>query len=255
MNLNVFFSPVEHFEILVMYPLSFLGLLDISITNSSSYISVIFFTVIALHFLGLYVTKIISASYITGLLEFFYQFIFGMIRQQSGVFGQSFFPYFFLTFWFILISNLLGLLPYGFTVTGHIIITFFLAFSFNLSFFLFGVAKHGFSFFKLFVPSGSPVFLIPLLVAIEILSYLLRTLSLSIRLFANMMAGHTLMFILSSFIISFFSFGFFGAFPAFLTFVLLFLIFALEIGIAFLQAYVFVILLTIYLRDGVSPAH
>ena len=107
----------------------------------------------------------------------------------------------------------------------------------------------------LFVPKGAPAALLPLLVVIEVLSYSLRTLSLSIRLFANMMAGHTLMFILSSFILSFLSFGFLGFFPMLLVFVILFFVFVLEFGIAFLQAYVFVILLAIFLKDGISPAH
>jgi len=211
--------------------------------------------IFSIHYVTFYNMKLIPVSFFSSVLEFVYTFIFGMIRQQAGVFGQSYFPYFFFSFWFILISNLFGLLPYGFTVTGHIVITLFLALSFNISFFIYGLSKHGLNFFLLFLPKGSPAPLIPLLVVIEVLSYLLRTLSLSIRLFANMMAGHTLMFILSSFIISFLSIGFFGVFPGFLTFVLLFCIFGLEVGIAFLQSYVFVILLSIYLRDGVSPSH
>lgn len=255
MNLNYFSSPLEQFEVLVMYPFSLFGLLDISFTNSSFYMFVIIFIILFLNYVIFFNVKLLPVSGFSGIFEFLYTFIFGMIRQQSGLYGQVFFPYFFLYFWFILISNVLGLLPYGFTVTGHIIVIFFLAFSINFSFFLFGVAKHGLKFFLLFFPKGSPLPLIPLLVVIEILSYLLRTLSLSIRLFANMMAGHTLMFILSSFMISFFSLGFLGLFPAFLNFMLLFAIFCLEMGIACLQSYVFVILLSIYLRDSVSPVH
>jgi ATP synthase subunit 6 len=252
---NYNFSPLEQFEILVVYPISFFGLFDISITNSVIYVSIIFASIFLFHFLGLFNMNIVYSNPLSSILEFVYLFILGMVRQQAGIVGQNFFPFFFLVFWVILLSNLFGLLPYGFTVTGHIIMTFFLAFSFNLCFFLYGVVKHGLKFFMLFVPQGSPAFLIPLLVVIEVLSYSLRTLSLSIRLFANMMAGHTLMFILSSFILSFLAFGFLGAIPTFFVFVLLFCVFVLEVGIAFLQAYVFVILLSIYLKDGISPSH
>ena len=251
-----YLSPLEQFEILVVYPISFFGVIDISLTNALIYLLIIFLCIFFLHFLGFYNIILGQNNVFSYLLEFFYLFIFGMIRQQSGLIGQNYFPYFFFTFWFILLANLLGLLPYGFTVTGHIIMTFFLAFSFNLSFFLYGIANHGLKFFMLFVPKGSPAPLLPLLVIIELLSYLLRTLSLSIRLFANMMAGHTLMFILSSFLLSFLSLNIIiGLFPAFMVLLLLFCIFVLEVGIAFLQAYVFTILLSIYLKDGVEPAH
>jgi F-type H+-transporting ATPase subunit a len=253
--LNYYSSPLEQFEILVIYPLSFFGFFDISVTNSIIFMCIVLFCIFLFHFLGFYNINLVPVNGMASILEFFYLFIFGMIRQQSGLVGQNYFPYFFFTFWFILLSNIFGLLPYGFTVTGHIIMTFFLAFSFNLSFFLYGVSNHGLKFFLLFLPKGSPVALLPLLVVIEVLSYLLRTLSLSIRLFANMMAGHTLMFILSSFMLSFLALGFLGIFPMFAVFVLLFCIFALEVGIAFLQAYVFVILLSIYLKDGVAPVH
>lgn len=248
-------SPLEQFEILVIYPISFYGLLDISITNSVVYMCIVLFSMFFFHFLGFFNINLVYGNILSSFLEFVYLFILGMVRQQAGIVGQNFFPYFFLVFWFILFSNLFGLLPYGFTVTGHIIMTFFLALSFNLSFFIYGVANHGLKFFMLFVPKGAPAALLPLLVVIEILSYSLRTLSLSIRLFANMMAGHTLMFILSSFILSFLSFGFLGFFPMLLVFVILFFVFVLEFGIAFLQAYVFVILLAIFLKDGISPSH
>jgi len=248
-------SPLEQFEILVIYPISLYGLLDISITNSVIYMVIIFTSIFLFHFLGFFNINLVYSNPLSSILEFVYLFILGMVRQQSGIVGQNFFPFFFFVFWFILFSNLFGLLPYGFTVTGHIIMTFFLALSFNLSFLIYGLAKHGLKFFLLFVPKGAPVFLIPLLIVIEVLSYTLRTLSLSIRLFANMMAGHTLMFILSSFILSFLALGFLGFFPMLLVFLLLFFVFVLEVGIAFLQAYVFVILLAIYLKDGITPVH
>lgn len=248
-------TPLEQFEILVVYPISFFGLLDISLTNSFFYMCFVFSFIFLFHYLGLYNVGLVYNNLLAPILEFVYLFILGMVKQQSGIQGQNFFPFFFFVFWFILFSNLLGLLPYGFTVTGHIIITFFLALSFNLSFFIYGLYNHGLKFFLLFLPKGAPSFLIPLLVVIETLSYLLRTLSLSIRLFANMMAGHTLMFILSSFILSFLNIGFLGFFPVLLVFTLLFCVFILEVGIGFLQAYVFVILLSIYLKDGISPVH
>lgn len=168
---------------------------------------------------------------------------------------MGFFPVFLLVFLFILFSNLCGLLPFSFTVTAQFAITFALAFSFNLGFIILGFYLHKLSFLKLFVPSDAPLFLIPLLVVIEVVSYLIRTFSLSIRLFANMMAGHTLLHILASFCLSLLKSLTFVFIVFVLPFFLILLVFVLEFGIALIQAYVFTILLCIYIKDSYSPGH
>jgi F-type H+-transporting ATPase subunit a len=144
------------------------------------------------------------------------------------------------------------MLPYGFTITGHLFVTFLIAFSFNLSFIFKGFSENGLTFLNIFVPSGAPKMLLPLIIAIEVVSYLIRTFSLSIRLFANMMAGHCLLFVVSSFVLSLLATSYISV--LLLIFVYVF-IFILEFAIAFLQAYVFTILLCIYLHDSLHPGH
>jgi F-type H+-transporting ATPase subunit a len=134
------------------------------------------------------------------LFKNIYLFILDIIIQQTHGEGIKYFPFFFNIFIFILCCNFFGLLPFSFTITAHLSITFFFALSFNLGFFFIGILKHKFAFFLLFVPQGAPKALLPLIVIIEVVSYLIRTFSLSIRLFANMMAGHCLLYIISSFV-------------------------------------------------------
>jgi F-type H+-transporting ATPase subunit a len=187
------------------------------------------------------------------LVELIYKFVVQTLKQQAGQGAVLYFPLIFLAFIFILFANLIGLLPLGFTTTGHIAVTFTIAFGFNLGFFILGFVKHGIGFLKFFVPSDAPKPLLPLIIVIEVVSYALRTFSLAIRLFANMMAGHTLLFILSSFILAFLhsSYAIFALFP----FILVLAVIGLEVGIAFLQAYVFMVLLSIYLNDSLNFSH
>lgn len=243
-------SPLEQFEIIVLRPLVLF--FDFSITNTSLYLFFVAFLLIFIIFFSLS-----SNSFVPGhwqlTVENFYDFLFDMLRQ-TGNFpkGLPFFPVFVTIFFLVLSLNLIGLLPFGFTVTSHIIVTFFLAFSFNLSFFILGFQKHGLYFLKLFVPSGVPKVLLPLIVVIEVVSYFIRTFSLSLRLFANMMAGHTLLQILSGFVLALGGvvglLSFFSVVPFFLVLAVT----ALEIAIAFIQAYVFTILLFIYLNDSLN---
>jgi ATP synthase subunit 6 len=175
-----------------------------------------------------------------------------IVKQQAGQKGLRYFPLFFVIFFLILFSNLIGLVPFTFTPTSHIVITFTLAFTCNLAFIIIGFKENGLSFLRLFVPNGSPRFLLPIIVVIEFISYLLRTFSLSIRLFANIMAGHTLMHILASFVTAFLNvLPIFALFP----FIIVLAVVILEVCIAFLQAYVFLILFTIYLEDSFHPSH
>jgi len=175
-----------------------------------------------------------------------------MIVQQAGLSAIKYFPYIFIIFFFILFSNLIGMLPFSFTITAHLSITFFLAFAFNFGFIILGFYKNSYKFLYLFKPAGTPAFLLPLIIVIEVVSYLIRTFSLSIRLFANMMAGHCLLFVISSFVFTLLSKNLLLVFPIVLIYIAIFI---LEFSIAFLQAYVFTILLCIYLNDSLHPVH
>jgi F-type H+-transporting ATPase subunit a len=183
------------------------------------------------------------------IAEVSYEFIAKMIRDNVGDGGRRYFPFIFTLFMFILFCNLLGLVPFSFTVTSHIIVTFAAAAFIMICITVIGFLRHGFGFLKLFVPSGVPIFLLPLMVVIEIISYLTRPISLSVRLFANMMAGHTMLKVFGSFVVAL---GVLGGWAP-LAFIVA--LTGLEFGIAILQAYVFTILTCIYLNDAVNMHH
>jgi ATP synthase subunit 6 len=189
-------------------------------------------------------------------LEKFYIFIFELIYQQVGFLGQQFVPLFFTLFSFILVANLIGLVPYSFTLTSHIILTFTLSFSIFIGLTILAI-KYQPNFFALFIPKGVPSALIPFLFVIEIISYVSRTFSLAIRLFANMMSGHVLLHILTGFCAFLYSdfYGVIGKALFLIPFLLIVAIIGLEIGIAFLQAYVFCVLISIYLCDVFTLGH
>ena len=172
-----------------------------------------------------------------------------MISDTAGSKAKPYFPFIFSLFMFVLFCNMLGMLPYSFTVTSHIIVTFALAAVIFVGVTIIGFVNHGVGYLKLFIPSGVPVFLLPLIVIIEIISYLSRPVSLSVRLFANMMAGHTMLKVFGGFVISLGIIG--GWLPLSFTVALT----GLEILIAFLQAYVFAILTCIYLNDALNLNH
>lgn len=182
-----------------------------------------------------------------------YNFVLQLVRQQVGnLIAVRYFPLILFTFCFILTTNLLGLLPYSFTVTGHIIFTFQIAFSLFLGITIINIFNNQFQFFNLFVPSGIPKPLIPFLVVIEVVSYVIRPFSLSVRLFANMLAGHTLLNIIATFI-----FSIFKSYSIFVVIPILFIVFIiiLEFCIAIIQAYIFSILLCIYINDVYNLNH
>lgn len=243
------YSPLEQFEIILLYPLTIFNLFDISITNSLFYIILATVTCLIVFNLGLYRATLIPNTWQV-FIELFYNFLLDIVKQQIGYKGLKYFPIIFTTFFFILFCNLVGLVPGGFSPTGHIILTFTLGLGFNLGFFFIGLLNHGLHFFSLFVPQGAPKPLLPLIVTIEVISYCLKPFSLAIRLFANIMAGHTLLHILSTFALGFFKAKNWIIIAIF--FVLLFLVSILEFGVAFLQAYVFAMLLAIYLNDSVN---
>lgn len=253
------FSPLEQFENHFFYRgFTHPGVLDCSwlarytFVDNLSTISVtaviILGSLLALLWLGFSQPFVSQTGRVQLLVESWWTAAAGVIRQQLGS-DQRFTPLLVWTFGWLALHNLVGLIPYNFTVTAHLSTTLFLALGFNLGFFFWGLYHHRFRFFSLFVPAGAPVFLLPLIVLIEIVSYCIRPISLALRLFANMMAGHTLMHILV---------GFTTGAPLFTTLVALAAVFAvtlLEFGIALLQAYVFVVLCCIYVRDALDPSH
>ena len=236
-------DPIHQFEIKELIPLELFEI-NISFTNSSLFMSLAIISIILLLLISIKNQGLIP-SRLQSISEIFYEFIANMISDNIGEKGHKFFPLIFTLFAFILFGNMLGMLPYGFTFTSHIIVTFVLAIFIFLFVTLLGIFIHGFKFFGLFVPKGVPMLMLPLMVPIEIISYLSRPISLSVRLFANMMAGHTMLKIFAGFV---FSLGIFGIAPLIVDVALT----ALEVLIAILQAYVFTILTCIYLNESIN---
>jgi len=235
-------SPLEQFEITPFVHFE-VGSVDLAFTNSSLAM-VITIAVITL-FLTLSVnTRSIIPSRIQLISELSYGFIAQLLKDTVGEQGRKYFPFVFTIFMFVLIGNMVGMLPYSFTFTSHIIVTFALAAVVFVGVTILGFAKHGMHFFSFFVIPGLPWYMLPLLIPIEVISYLSRPISLSVRLFANMLAGHTLIKVFAMFVITmpFYS----GVLP--LAFIVA--LTGLEILIAFLQAYVFAILTCLYINDA-----
>jgi len=236
-------DPIHQFEIKKIISLE-LNNIDISFTNSSMFMILAVLVVSIFLILSIKNKKVIPNRFQI-ISELLYEFIANMINDNIGHKGKKFFPFIFTLFTFILFGNLLGMLPYSFTFTSHIIVTFALAMFIFLFITLIGIFMHGFKFFSLFVPKGVPMLMLPLMIPIEIISYLSRPISLSVRLFANMMAGHTMLKIFAGFV---FSLGIFGIAPLIIDVALT----ALEVLIAILQAYVFTILTCIYLNESIN---
>lgn len=234
-------SPIEQFEIKTFIDLDF-GVVDASFTNSS--LAMLFAVILITVFLVMGVRK---RSVVPGrwqsIVELAYDFVANMIRTNVGSDGRAYFPFIFSLFMFILFGNMLGMLPYSFTFTSHLAVTLGMAMVVFIGTTIIAFMKHGFHFFSFFLPHGTPWYVAPLLVPIEILSYFTRPVSLSLRLFANMTAGHTLLKVFGGFIVAM---GVVGVIPAAAVVALT----GLELVVAFLQAYVFAILSCIYLNDA-----
>lgn len=237
-------NPLEQFTIKTLVPIQ-LGEVDASLTNSGLFMIL---TVVAISlFLSLSMRqRLLVPGRWQSLAEISYEFVAGMIRDNVGSEGRKYFPFIFSLFMFILFANLIGLIPYAFTFTSHIAVTFAMALVVFLGVTIIAIARHGLHFFSFFLPSGIPKIMAPVLVPIEVLSYLSRPISLSIRLFANMMAGHTMMKVFAGFIIPL---GFFGGWAPLSVDVALT---AFEFLVAFLQAYVFTVLTCLYLNDAIN---
>lgn len=239
-------SPLAQFEIKTLFPLEIAGF-DASFTNASAFMMLIVLLISVFVIGGMSKASAIPSRW-QSMVEMVYEFISNMLHDAAGREARKFFPFVFSLFMFVLFANLIGMLPYTFTVTSHIAVTFALAAVIFLGVTVLGFMNHGLSFLKLFVPTGVPIALSPLLVVIELISYLTRPVSLSVRLFANMMAGHTMLKVLAGFVASM---GVAGILPlAFIT-----ALTGLEIIIAVLQAYVFAILTCIYLNDAYHIDH
>lgn len=240
-------SPLAQFEIKRLIPIH-LGNVDASFTNSAMWM------VIAILCASLLMTWSMSRramvpGRLQSIAELSYEFIANMLQENVGSAGRQYFPFIFTLFMFILFANVLGMIPYSFTPTSHIIVTFAMALVVFIGVTAIGFARHGAHFLSLFVPKGVPWPLLLLLVPIEILSYFIRPVSLSLRLFANMMAGHTMLKVFGGFVVAL---GILGGWAP-LAFVVA--LTGLEIGIAFLQAYVFTVLTCLYLNDAVHLHH
>ena len=241
-------NPMHQFEVYKIGPEINLGGINLSFTNASLFMTISAGLLLLFLFLG---TK--KKSLVPTKMQFItvssYTFVAKMINDTAGSSAKSFFPFIFTLFMFVLFANMVGMLPYSFTVTSHIIVTFVLAAIVFVGVTILGFIKHGFKYLELFVPKGVPIILLPLIVIIEIISYLSRPVSLSVRLFANMMAGHTMLKVFGGFVISLGLLG--GWLPLGFSVALT----GLEILVAFLQAYVFAILTCIYLNDALNLHH
>ena len=235
-------SPLEQFTIERLVPIH-IGSVDISYTNSA-----LLMTIAVALATVLLVAATARKSLVPGrwqsVAELLYEFVAGMVRDNVGSEGRRYFPLIFSIFIFILFGNLLGLIPYSFTFTGQIVVTFAMALFVFMFVTVLAFILHGISFFKFFLPTGAPLLMAPLLIPIEIISYLTRPVSLSLRLFANMLAGHTMLAVFAGFTVAM---GLFGFLPLSFNVALL----ALEIVINLLQAYVFAILSCLYLSDAI----
>jgi F-type H+-transporting ATPase subunit a len=248
-------DPIHQFHIINLFKIGQIGDHAIYFTNSSAYMLLAVVVTSALMIGGVAGGRLVPGRF-QSMAEITYEFVAAMIRGTAGAEGMRFFPLVFSLFMFICISNLVGIIPYAFTVSSQIIITATLALLVFFIVLIYGLYKNGLKFFKIFVPSGIPIFILPLVVFIEIFSFLLKPISHSVRLFANMLAGHIALKVFAGFVamlgVSLGAIGWVGGIaPLALTVALT----ALELLVAFLQAYVFAILTCVYLNDALHPGH
>jgi len=246
-------DPIHQFVITPIVDIDVAGV-DLSFTNSALFMaltvgSIALFLVLSTTGRGLVPNRWQSMA------EMSYEFVANTLRSSSGTEGMRFFPLVFSLFMFILFANLWGMFPYFFTVTSHIIVTFALAMLVILTVVIVGLMRHGTHFFGIFIPSGVPMALIPLVSLIEIISFLSRPISLSVRLFANMLAGHITLKVFAAFIVTLGTLGIGGWIGAILPLGMTVALTALEFLVAFLQAYVFTVLTCMYLNDAIHPGH
>ena len=247
------YDPIHQFSVNRIIPIE-IGGLDFSFTNSSLFMVLTVAAGAAFLIFSTRPREVVPGRW-QSAAEMTYEFVAKTLRDSAGSEGMRFFPFVFSLFMFILVANLWGMFPYFFTVTAHIIITAAMAASVILLVVVYGLWKHKLRFFKLFVPSGVPKVLLPFIVLIEVLSFLSRPISLSIRLFANMLAGHITLKVFAGFVVLLGSAGFVGILGAILPLLGTVALTALEFLVAALQAYVFAILTSLYINDALHPGH
>jgi F-type H+-transporting ATPase subunit a len=244
-------SPLEQFEVTSLLSLDapIFGYIGLTLTNLALYSLLIFILIVGLHYMGNNDTKLLPSKW-SILLESLFASINSMVREQIG--REIYLPFIYSLFFFILIANLLGNIPYSFTITTSVIVSIGLSFTILIGVTILGLSIHKIHFFSFFIPSGTPLALVPLLVLIELISYLARAFSLGIRLFANVVAGHTLLKILSTFLYQMFSGGLIIFIVTLVPFALFLAITGLELAVSFIQAYVFVLLVCSYIKDAIE---
>jgi len=245
-------DPIHQFDLHRIVPINLFGW-DVSFTNSAAFmvLAVLLttsFFMVATRARSLVPTRLQSVA------EISYEFVAGMLRESIGKEGMKYFPFVFALFIFIFVCNMLGMIPGAFTVTSHIVVTAALAALVFLTVLVVGFAKNGLRFLKLFVPSGVPIYVLPLVTVIEVISFLSRPISHSVRLFANMLAGHITLKVFGGFVVMLLGAGSFAVLTP-LPLLMAVAITALEVLVAFLQAYVFTMLTCMYLNDALHPGH
>jgi F-type H+-transporting ATPase subunit a len=238
-------SPLEQFTIEPILDLK-IGEMDISFTNSSLWMAITALVLIVFMVVGTQRRAMVPGR-LQSSVEYFYQVVADMVRDNVGTQGRPYFPFIFSLFMFILFGNLIGLIPFSFTFTSHIAVTFAMAAFIFIGVTIIGLITHGLKFFSLFFPHGAPIVSAPILIPIEIISYFSRPISLSVRLFANMTVGHVLLKVIGGGVVAL---GSFFVVPGLLPFAFLVAITVLEVLIAVIQAYVFAILTCVYLNDA-----
>lgn len=251
-NLNYVLSPLDQFEVRDLLSANLLGNVNLSLTNIGLYLTISLLIILTYSLLASNNNKIIPNNWSISQ-ESVYATVHGIVVSQiNPTRGQIYFPFIYTLFVFILVNNLVGLVPYSFATTSHFILTFSISFTVVLGATFLGFQRHGLKFFSLFVPSGCPLALLPLLVLIEFVSYLSRNVSLGLRLAANILSGHMLLSILSGFTYNIMTNGFIFFFLGLIPLAFIIAFSGLELAIAFIQAQVFVILTCSYIKDGLD---
>ncbi len=246
-------GPIDQFQITPIVPIE-VGGLDLSFTNSSAFMVLAVGLASACLLLATSSRAMVPGRW-QSTAEMLHEFVSKTLRDNAGQEGMRFFPLVFSLFMFVLFANLIGMFPYAFTVTSHIIVTFALAMIVFLTVTIYGLVRHGLGFLRLFMPAGVPVILAPIIIPIEMVSYLSRPISHSVRLFAVMLAGHITLKVFAGFVISLGSLGAFGIFGAIFPLAMTVGLTALELLMAVIQAYIFTMLTCMYLNDALHPSH
>lgn len=246
-------GPIEQFEIKPLLELT-AGDIDLSFTNSSAYMVLTVALASGLLLIGTAKRRLVPCRW-QSVSELLFEFVGKTLRENAGKEGMRFFPLVFSLFMFILVANLIGMFPFAFTVTSHIIVTFALAMIVFGTVTVYGLVKHGFGFFRLFMPAGIPMVLAPIIIPIEVISYISRPISHSVRLFAVMLAGHITLKVFAGFVASMTDLGTLGIIGAVLPLAMTVALTALEMLMSLIQAYVFTMLTCMYLNDALHPGH